>query len=269
MNDLQIMSLENTDITTWDFPSIKAELQRHLDDYTGIVYTDLSIKEAKSDRTTLNKLKKAIEDKRKDYKARCLAPYESMEPKIKELLELVEKPRSVIDETIKDYENRQKDAKQQMIKAYYDKKAERLGVYAESLYEKLLDKRWENASTPRTKYEEEVQTAINNAADDIDTIKSMDSPFVETLIKTYIETLSVDQVKSKQEELENAAKRANLIVEDTANGKSFVQPAAPAADQAAAVDTEGGVAVRIYASQYQMDQITDFMKALGIRYEFI
>ena len=102
MNDLQIVRLENTDITGWDFAMLKAELQSRLDSYAGLVYTDETIKSAKTDRTTLNKVKKAIEDARKAYKARCLAPYEALEPQIKELVEMVEKQRLLIYETLKD-----------------------------------------------------------------------------------------------------------------------------------------------------------------------
>ena len=40
------------------------------------------------------------------------------------------------------------------------------------------------------------------------------------------------------------------------------------AEQAPA-NTEDGVAMKIYATQNQMNQITDFMKAIGIRYELI
>ena len=54
MNDLQIVRLDNTDITGWDFAMLKAELQSRLDSYAGLVYTDETIKSAKTDRTTLN-----------------------------------------------------------------------------------------------------------------------------------------------------------------------------------------------------------------------
>ena len=60
MEELQMVSLESTEIASWDFPMIKAELQRRLDAYAGLVYTDETIKEAKSDRATLGKVKKAI-----------------------------------------------------------------------------------------------------------------------------------------------------------------------------------------------------------------
>ena len=109
MNDLQIIRLENTDISGWDFSMLRAELQRGLDDYAGVVYTDETIKDAKNDRSTLNKVKKVIEDARKSYKARCLAPYDALEPQIKELVNMVEKQRILIDETVKNFENRQKE----------------------------------------------------------------------------------------------------------------------------------------------------------------
>ena len=60
MNELQVISLENTDITTWNFPALKAELQAYLSDYASLVYTDDTIKDAKKDRTTLNKAKKVV-----------------------------------------------------------------------------------------------------------------------------------------------------------------------------------------------------------------
>ena len=106
MNELQIIKLENTDIIGWNFAMLRAELQSRLDTYAGIIYTDETIKDAKNDRTTLNKVKKVIEDARKAYKARCLAPYDALEPEIKELVDMVEKQRVLIDETVKDYETR-------------------------------------------------------------------------------------------------------------------------------------------------------------------
>ena len=111
MNELQIVKLDNTDITMWDFPALKAELQASLSNFDGLVYTDNSIKDAKKDRTTLNKAKKVIEDARKAYKARCLEPYEAIEPQIKELTSLIEQQRLQIDATVKELECRQKEAK--------------------------------------------------------------------------------------------------------------------------------------------------------------
>ena len=269
MNELQIIKLENTDISGWNFAMLRAELQSRLDTYAGIIYTDETIKDAKNDRTTLNKVKKVIEDARKAYKARCLAPYDALEPEIKELVDMVEKQRVLIDETVKDYETRQKEAKELEVRKYYDRKAVVLGNLADGLYPRLFDKKWTNATTARNKYEEGIMVAINAAAADIDAIRSMNSPFVDTLLEVYAETLSLEQVKAKQTELDEAAKKASLTtVEEAAAVLGSPVEAVVKAEQAPA-NTEDGVAMKIYATQNQMNQITDFMKAIGIRYELI
>lgn len=267
MNDLQIVRLENTDISNWDFAVLRAELQRRLDSYAGLVYSDATIKDAKNDRSTLNKVKKIIEDARKAYKAQCLAPYETLEPQIKELVDMVEGQRILIENTIKDFEDRQKEEKEQDVRKYYDRKAVVLGSLADALYPKLFDKKWVNASTAKPKYEEGVMAAINDAATDIETIRGMNSPFVDTLLEVYTETLSVDQVKEKQTELEAVAKKADLTPATEAAAAVGAPPLA--AIQTTPANAEDGTALRIYATQKQMDQITDFMKAIGIRYVLI
>ena len=80
MNELQIVGLEKTEISSWDFESIKTELAQALSVYKNMVYTDESIKSAKDDKAVLAKLKKMVEDRRKAYKSKCLEPYEAIEP---------------------------------------------------------------------------------------------------------------------------------------------------------------------------------------------
>ncbi len=269
MSDLQIIQLENTDISKWDFSRLRTALKRELKAYASIAYTDASIKDAKKDRTTLNKAKKVIEDARKAYKARCLAPYEKIEPQIKELADMVENQRKAIDDSVKDYENRQKEAKEREVRKYYDRKAGVLGDMAKPLYPKLFDKKWVNASTGRAKYEEGIQIAIDEANKDIRKIKAMKSPFKESLLQVYVETLSMDAVKEKNVELTKAASAAGLTTVEKAADAVGTQNPSPVVDQQVPANVDGGVAMKIYATQYQMNQIKDFMKAIGVRYEFI
>ena len=269
MNELQIFRLENTDISGWDFSSLRAELQSRLDFYASLIYTDETIKDAKKDRTALNKVKKVIEDARKAYKARCLAPYNALEPEMKSLVEMVEKQRVLIDDTVKEYELRQKQAKEQEIKKYYDRKAVVLGDLAERLYPLILDSKWLNASAQKAKYEEEMIAAINAAAADLEDIRALQSPFTDTLIDHYCQTRSVVSVKEKQLELEEAAARAGIMA--AADVPPAAQPHTPRIEESNGTSSpqDGGVVLRIIATQKQLEQITDFMKALGVQYEFI
>ena len=261
MNELLVGKLEQVDITNWDFEQLKGELQKILSDYKGLVYTDDSIKTAKDDKARLAKAKKAIEDKRKAYKEKCLAPYNAIEPQIKEIVGMIEDQRLVIDDVVKDYTGRQKAEKEKIVRNYYDKKSSVLG----DLYEKLLNSnsKWLNASASKKKVEEEIQTAINNVSDDIAAIKAMKSPFEKTLIETYISTLSVDEVRSKHEELMDATAKAGM----SQQADSILTRQAAEAEEQAVVSNEEGVILKVYAGQNQLNQVLDFMKAIGVKYE--
>ena len=256
MDELMVRNLENAEITTWDFPAIKVQLQRGLDEYASIVYTDDSIKEAKADRATLNKVKKAIDDARKAYRAQCLAPYEAMEPEIKELIDMVEQQRLLIDTTVKDYQDRQKEEKEKAVRAFYDRKAGVLGNLADALYTTLFDPKWVNASTTKKKYEEGIMAAIDQAVRDIQEIEAMQTPFVQTLQETYVSTKSMEKVAEKKAELETAAQKASM---------SFSEPVS--VPEKTSSDQGECITLRIFANQRQRDSILDFMKAIGVHYE--
>lgn len=261
MNELQIVSLEKTEVSTWNFERIKAEFAQELSVYKNMVYTDESIKSAKDDKARLAKLKKIIEDQRKAYKAKCLAPYDAIEPQIKEIVEMIEEQRALIDEVVKDFTERQKRKKEEEVKKYYEKKAFVLGDLAQPLFSKLLDPKWLNASTSRSKYEEGIQEAITKAKNDLDDLRAINSPFVDTLIEKYVETLSLDEAKAKHEELVLAASRAGFNQAGATLGIAE-KPVAPVTSN----DTDG-IVIKIHANQSQMNQICDFMKAIGVTYE--
>ena len=273
MNELLVMNLDNTDITAWDFSALKAELQAYLADYEGLVYTDETVKDAKKDRTVLNKAKKLVEDARKAYKARCLEPYEAMEPKIKELTDLIEERRRIIDEIVKDYENRQKEAKEMEVRTYYDRVSGSLGADAGQLYQKIFDPKWTNASTTQAKYREAVQLAVASAARDLESIKELGSPFEETLKQLYLETMSMESVLQKNEELKEAAGRAGLMgAPEEAQNAAVTSAALTSAGKAEAACEAGesqGTLVRIHASQARLNQICDFMNAIGVAFEIL
>ena len=62
-------------IIDFNFEDMKSELSIKLKQYNALVVTEDSIKSAKDDKAQLNKLRTAIENKRKEIKNQCLAPY--------------------------------------------------------------------------------------------------------------------------------------------------------------------------------------------------
>lgn len=126
----------------WNHEEIKAEITEKVAFYNSLVYTDDQIKEAKADRAELNKFVKALEDKRKEIKAQCLAPYDSFEKQLKEIVAIVQEPIKVIDAQVKAYEAKQKEDKLNSIKEYFETK-EFHGI----AFEKVFEEKWLNATT--------------------------------------------------------------------------------------------------------------------------
>lgn len=260
----QLANLDNIDITSWDFEALKEELSRALSVYKTTVYTDETIKLAKDDKAKLAKAKKAIDDQRKAFKAKCLMPYEAIEPQIKEITSMIEEQREAIDEVVRDFTDRKKSEKEIEVRAYYEKKAHVLGKFADSLYEKILDQKWLTASSG-TKYREEMQVKINTALADIRTLESLESPFFDTILEKYIETFSVELAKQKHEELTAAASKAGL---EKQNSQMPGTVSANEQAKSSSVDiSENGILVRMYGKQNQVDQVMDFAKAIGVRIE--
>ena len=259
MEELQLVSLEQTDITAWNFEELKRELSKALSVYKTTVYTDDTIKLAKDDRAKLAKAKKVVEDMRKAFKAKCMEPYDALEPQIKEIVSMIEEQRVAIADVVKDYTERRKAEKETEVRAYYDKKARILGKSATPLYEKILDQKWLTASSGK-KYQQEMLTKINDVFSDIQTLRAMDSPFIDTVMEKYVSTLSVDEAKAKHEELVIAANKAGL-------GQQTVQPEAPAPVQETVIDAENGTLVKMYGNKSQIVQVLDFARALGVKTE--
>ena len=268
MNGSEIIISTGNDVTKWDFTAIKAELERRLADYADLVYTDESIGAAKDDRATLRKVKKNIDDARKAYKKKCMEPYEAMEPKLKELMELIDRQNYAIDHVVKDYEARKKSEKEKKIREYYDRKAVILGELSDPLYDRILNPKWLNASTSKIKYEEGIQIAIDNAVREIAEIKSMNSHFVNTLIETYVSTLSIEDVKKKERELSEAVAMADLKSNESSVPLAPSSVLKSSTDDVKA-DGKDGVLMRIYADDKKLKKLTDFMRAVGVQYELL
>jgi hypothetical protein len=192
----------------FNFDELKKEITNALEKYQGRVYSDESIKDAKSDRATLNKFKEALESKRKEVKKQCLAPYEAFEKKIKELTALVDEPILAIDGQVKSYEQAKKDEKKAAITEYYEA---HIGDLAPLLpLERVFNEKWLNATVKINAAQEEIDALISRIALDLQTISGLKSEFEVQIKDVYLRTLDLsaalnektrqETIKSEQEE---------------------------------------------------------------------
>ena len=184
---------------------LKKELSLRLEKYKGIAYNEEEIKLAKSDRATLNKLKDAIENRRKEIKAQCLRPYEEFEIKIKEILALIDEPVKEIDKQVKAFENSQKEEKKEIITGVYD---ETIGDLKDILpLEKIWSSKWLNKTYRLPVITEEIIKTVERVRTDLKNIEDLKSEFEIQIKDRYLETLLISEALALKTRLEEQKKK--------------------------------------------------------------
>ena len=83
MNELQVVVKQQVGKINWNFEELKTALAAEMEKYTGIVYDDDSIADAKNTVAYLRKLKDSVEERRKEVKKECLKLPETVASKLK------------------------------------------------------------------------------------------------------------------------------------------------------------------------------------------
>lgn len=188
----------------FNFDELKATLTDRLAYYNTLVVTEDTIKEGKADRATLNKLRDAIESRRKDIKKQCLAPYEAFEAKVKELVALIDSPIAAIDTQVKSFEEAKKREKRNKIYNIYDRlvPAELTEIIPIT---RIYEKRWSNVSTSLESVEQEIQAYVNKVRADLMALDAVEPEFRTAVRAKYVETLDLGEALRHKETLKATA----------------------------------------------------------------
>lgn len=185
----------------WNHEEIKKEVAEKVEYYKTLVYTEDQVKDAKADRATLNKFVKALEDKRKEIKKQCLAPYDKFEAEMKEVLAIVNEPIGLIDSQIKGFEEEQKAKKLEDVKqAFAD-----AGFQEFVKFEQIFDSKWLNKSKSLSSIKDEMNDLHNKIGTEVKTINSLPAFSFEALA-VYKETLDISQAITEGQRLERIQK---------------------------------------------------------------
>lgn len=192
MNDLQIVVNYKPGLITTNFPEIKATLQEQMQIYKELEVNEENKVERKKDVATLRKMQKAINDKKSDIRAKCLEPYDEFSKMASELVEIINEPISIIDSQVKEYEEKQRQAKKAEIKQIY----EALIVNYHELIDNIglvniYDSKWENVATSMKSIREEMTEKLDKINNDVALIKSMRSEKTEDALNSYWVDLDV------------------------------------------------------------------------------
>ena len=275
---LVISPLKKMEAIKFNYEELKGGLQESLKKYQNLVYTSQNIKEAKDDRATLNALKKSLNDEKIKIKKEFEVPYKDFEDKIKELIELVDKPASEIDKQVKIFEEAEKAKKRESIENIY---AENIGSYADLIpLQQIYDSRWENKTYKETDIKKEVQDIVKKADSDIKVIAELKSEFEFQIKDTYFRTLDLGQALvekqrlEKQKELLTTIKQQQVEVKvdpinniDSVDSVRYAVGIDNSNEESTSVEEKMiSVAFRVECTESQLKALGEFMKANGIKY---
>lgn len=183
MNEIEVLVTQQNGIIECNFEEIKEQLSKEMDFYSNLVFTEDQKTDAKKDVANLRKLKTAIEDKRKEVKKAFLVPYEEFESKVKELTTLIDKPITLINNQINEFEVKQKAEKQEKIKELFAEViADNDFISLQSIYKK----EWENVSTSMKSIKADMEEKIFHIKQDLQTIAAFGSDAGEKARATYL-----------------------------------------------------------------------------------
>lgn len=200
--ELRINTWKSPEVIDFNFEELKEEITNKSALYKNMVYTDETIKDAKSDRALLNKFKTALEDKRKEVKKQCLEPYNQFEKQIKELVAIIDEPVKLIGEQITEFEDREKAEKHEQITELFNKAGFQSFVTLEQIY----DPKWLNKSVSLKSIEEELTNTVYRIGHDVTTINSLKEYSFEAL-EHYKKTLDLAGAIAEGQRLADIQKR--------------------------------------------------------------
>lgn len=193
----------------FNFEELKAELSEKIKPYETLAVTEDDLKSAKSDKAALNKLKKALNDKKVEVKKEYISPLENFEKQVKELVEIIDKGVNNIDTQVKDFEKKEVDEKLKEIASFY---VEEFPDYYEVLkLEKVIPNKWQNKTCKLETIKQEIRDKVFKFENDIKVIKAMKLECEEQMLDAYIETLDMSAVLQKKHEFEERLNALKLM----------------------------------------------------------
>ena len=227
-------------VIKWNKEELEAAVRYKIAAYQNVVYTEDNMKQAKADRAELNKLTKAIEERRKMVKKIINEPYDVFEAELKEILALIQEPVGIIDRQVKVFEDQQKEEKKKSIQESYD---EVIGDLAEVLpFERVFDSQYLNQTYKLATAQAEVKAKVEKVRTDLETIDSLESKYKLNAKDVYIKTLDLSKALAENKRLSDLEEKLEAEkrrkAEEEAERKRLAEERRKAAEEKAKAEEE-------------------------------
>lgn len=199
--ELRINDYQLPEAITFNYEELKQGLVEKVSMYTNLVYTDEQIKEAKTDKASLNKLKKALNDERIRLEREYMQPFNDTKAKFNELIALIDEPVKAIDTQVKAYEDKQKQDKLDNITNFFNTTEHPEWVHMSQIF----NEKWLNASTSMKSIKDEINTKLEQIQNDLATLQNLPE-FGFEAAEVYKSTLDINKALNEGKRLSEIAK---------------------------------------------------------------
>lgn len=210
---------------SFNYEECKAYLQEQLKQYDNLVVVEEELPKFKEIKAKLNKVAKAMNDRKIEIKKEYMQPYTDFENKVKELIGMVDDVNYKIDTQLIGFEEKRKAEKKAEIIAEYDKKNAPIPI------EKIWSDKWLNKTYSMKNVLEEVDTLlkkINNEFKVLEIICNGNEEKLSILKAKFVKTLDVNEtVAEYEQEMSYMTKKEEVkvendnIVEEPKNEQTF------------------------------------------------
>lgn len=189
MAELQVIASAIQGQLSFNKVELKAVVEQEMKKYE-IEVTEDNIKEAKDARATLNKVSKALDDKRKELKKKYCEPLVIFENDVKEIKAIVDEGAQRIGIQLNAFDEKYKEEKQLEIAEYFASKD-----FSLVHLDKLFDQKWLNKTC--NDWKEQLDQKVNAINQGLDVINSfgVSDEEKEEIKGYYLDCLNVVQAR--------------------------------------------------------------------------
>ena len=203
MNDLALFELK-TDISVGNITTNAALLletvKQGVEKYHDPSYIPTE-QVAKNDRAALNRAEKIVAEKARDIKNMWNAPLESFNEIVAQIRTTIKDASGVVDGAVKDYEEKQKEARREEIQAYFNTKG-----FSLVPLNMFFNHRWLNKTCKMPEVKKEIDDTIASIYSNIKILENI-AEHGEIAKALYLDTLDMGAAMRKADALKANAER--------------------------------------------------------------
>lgn len=258
MNELNLISTQQPGLVAiGNFDQLKAALQAMMARYENRVYTPDTLAIAKNDKKELTRLKKDIDERRKEVKRAYLATYNAFEAQVKELIALIDAPLDEIKAVVAEAEEAERALKREEVHAFFLTKAAGLGSRAELLWNSpaFAESKWFTKSCSASVWQREVKEKLDNATQELEMIRLTGGQHTAALTERYLNSLDTAELTEYRRKLSEAA---------SATDSPITRAARKDADQRTAT-----VMIQVNGSMDALDYAMELLELAGVDWDLL